>query len=233
ISEPEFVSFLQSLHLHRFKFNSGESALDTFGFADRFLMYNISKRVLPYLKRNSLSEELLDHALTVVDGVSNNQEILTWILTQFPSKSKLLEILHHKISNDSISKDAALMCVEASLKGVRELEESAKHGYVDIEGEISTKPIYYAYLRLMCFDDRRERVVMEERAPLAIIRSSHYNAALRENVEHAEVDFWSGIPVEYVTVVMNGVTYSRNRNETVRVEAAAVEIELEAKAYRN
>ncbi|GMT34282.1 hypothetical protein PFISCL1PPCAC_25579, partial [Pristionchus fissidentatus] len=47
IDESEFVNFLQSLHRGIFEFVSMRSALDTLGFADRFLMPYISKRVLP------------------------------------------------------------------------------------------------------------------------------------------------------------------------------------------
>ncbi|GMT34302.1 hypothetical protein PFISCL1PPCAC_25599, partial [Pristionchus fissidentatus] len=85
IAEAEFVEFLQSLHRRRFEFDSVKSALDTLGFADRFLISSLSKRVLPYLKENFLSEDLLEYALISADRVASNQEILAWILTQFPS----------------------------------------------------------------------------------------------------------------------------------------------------
>ncbi|GMT34238.1 hypothetical protein PFISCL1PPCAC_25535, partial [Pristionchus fissidentatus] len=121
ISEPEFVDFIQCLHRRRFEFSSVRSALDTLGFADRFLMPHISKKVLPYLKYRSIPEGLLEYALIVADRVPFNKDILAWILTQFPSKSKLLEILYTVLPY--ISATTAQMCLEPGLHRISELEK--------------------------------------------------------------------------------------------------------------
>ncbi|GMT34224.1 hypothetical protein PFISCL1PPCAC_25521, partial [Pristionchus fissidentatus] len=113
IAEAEFVEFLQSLHRRRFEFDSVKSALDTLGFADRFLIPGLSHRVLPYLKENSLSEDMLEYALISADRVSNNEEIIAWILTQFPSKAKLLEILHDSLP--SLSNETIQMCLKVGI----------------------------------------------------------------------------------------------------------------------
>ncbi|GMT34235.1 hypothetical protein PFISCL1PPCAC_25532, partial [Pristionchus fissidentatus] len=120
ISESEFVGFLQSLHRRRFEFSSVRTALDTLGFADRFLMSRISNKILPYLKKESLREELLEYALIAADRVSNNEEILMWILTQFLSNSKLLEVIRSAFP--SLSSETFELCMDATLKRVRELE---------------------------------------------------------------------------------------------------------------
>ncbi|GMT34675.1 hypothetical protein PFISCL1PPCAC_25972, partial [Pristionchus fissidentatus] len=94
IAESEFINFIQMLHRRRFEFNSVRSALDALGFADRFLMPGIAAQVLPYLKGKSLSDELLDYAIIAADRVPNNEAILAWVLPQFTSKLKLLEVVH-------------------------------------------------------------------------------------------------------------------------------------------
>ncbi|GMT34247.1 hypothetical protein PFISCL1PPCAC_25544, partial [Pristionchus fissidentatus] len=105
IPEPEFVSFLQALHCWRFEFTSVIHALDTLGLADRFIMPRISKKVLPYLKCESLPEYLLEYAFIVADRVSCTEDLLVWIMTQFNCDSKLIEIVRStalSLSNDSI-----------------------------------------------------------------------------------------------------------------------------------
>ncbi|GMT34228.1 hypothetical protein PFISCL1PPCAC_25525, partial [Pristionchus fissidentatus] len=224
ISGAEFVSFLQSLHSRRFEFNSVRSALDTLAFADRFLMPRITKEVLPYLKRNSLSEDLLEYALTVVDGVPNNKEVLTWILTHYPSKSKVLEVVHDKLSDDSISKESALVCVKTSLKRLRELEDKEKPGYMDMMLRVASSPYHYAGLHLLYFDASRKRVVKEEFTFICIYRG--YGGGM----EKPTVNFWTIVPAEYTTVTINGVTY--NRNEDVPVDGTGtVRNVVKAKAY--
>ncbi|GMT34260.1 hypothetical protein PFISCL1PPCAC_25557, partial [Pristionchus fissidentatus] len=120
ISEVEFVDFLQSLHRRRFEFTSVRTTLYTLWFADRFLMPKLSARVLPYLKGRPLPEELLGDTLIVADRLPNNQEIMVWILSQFSSKSKLLEVLQTLLP--SISSATAQMCLGAGLQRISELE---------------------------------------------------------------------------------------------------------------
>ncbi|GMT34303.1 hypothetical protein PFISCL1PPCAC_25601, partial [Pristionchus fissidentatus] len=126
IAELEFVGFLQSLHGRRFVFSSVKSALYTQIFADRFLMLRISKRAFPYLKKNSLSEDLLENALIIADRVSNNEEILDWILTQFPSKSKLIEVLNNIIL--TIPRETSKMCLQSIGKNLHLTSKYVKGG---------------------------------------------------------------------------------------------------------
>ncbi|GMT34281.1 hypothetical protein PFISCL1PPCAC_25578, partial [Pristionchus fissidentatus] len=121
ISEPEFVSFLASLHLRRYEFHSVASALDVLSFADRFLMPKISKMVLPYLKTQTFPKHLLEHAIVAADRVHNNAEIMAWILSQFSAKAKVLEILHSILP--SISPATSQMCLEVGLQHISELEK--------------------------------------------------------------------------------------------------------------
>ncbi|GMT34695.1 hypothetical protein PFISCL1PPCAC_25992, partial [Pristionchus fissidentatus] len=118
VAETKFVEFLQSLHRRKFGFTSVKNALDALGFADRFIVPDVSAKVLPYLTDKSLSEEMFEYALISADRVHKNEEILAWIISQFPSKSKVLEVLHAILPH--ISATTAQICLEP---GMNELEE--------------------------------------------------------------------------------------------------------------
>ncbi|GMT34283.1 hypothetical protein PFISCL1PPCAC_25580, partial [Pristionchus fissidentatus] len=186
LSEPEFVGFLQSLHRRKFEFTSVRSALETLGFADRFLMPHISKRVLPYLKKNSLPEELLERALIVADRVPNNEEIVFWILHQFPSKSKLLEVSRDLLP--TISMNTSQICMTFSLKRVREMEKYVKagRGYAKIRKLMDEDETRYGF-HLVGYDSKRERVEKESYFCLPWGRP-----------------IWPNVPSEYSRVIFNG-----------------------------
>ncbi|GMT34285.1 hypothetical protein PFISCL1PPCAC_25582, partial [Pristionchus fissidentatus] len=186
ISEPEFVVFLQSLHCRRFEFSSVKNALESLVFADQFLMPYISRGVLPYLKKNSLPEDLMEQALIVADRVPNNEDILFWILHQFPSKSKLLEVSRDLLP--TISMNTSQICMTFSLKRVREMEKYVKagRGYAKIRKLMDEDETRYGF-HLVGYDSKRERVEKESYFCLPWGRP-----------------IWPNVPSEYSRVIFNG-----------------------------
>ncbi|GMT34290.1 hypothetical protein PFISCL1PPCAC_25587, partial [Pristionchus fissidentatus] len=160
ISENEFVSFLQSLHLRRFEFTSARSALDALEFADRFLMPHIYNRVLPYLHENSLPEELLGHALITADRVPNNREIITWILTQFPSKSAFIEILGESVP--SLTSETIQICLQ-SLNRVEQMDYEKMGKLVTMrQNHGFNRNVNNAGFHLIGYDSSGKRIEMED-----------------------------------------------------------------------
>ncbi|GMT34291.1 hypothetical protein PFISCL1PPCAC_25588, partial [Pristionchus fissidentatus] len=197
ISEPEFVDFLQALHSRRFKFNSVRSTFDILAFADRFLMPTVSRKILPYLKENSLSEDLLEHALIVADRVSDNQEILTWILTQFPSKSKLLEILHTVLpSISATTAQMCLMCLQVLLLQILKYLTRSKNKTFRCIMMIRSIYQKYAGFHLICYDSTRKTIEMEDYFCSEFEKYRTYDQVFAR--------IWSKIPSEYSGVRVGG-----------------------------
>ncbi|GMT34246.1 hypothetical protein PFISCL1PPCAC_25543 [Pristionchus fissidentatus] len=220
IPEPEFVDFLQSIHRRRFEFASVRSALDTMGFADRLLMSRISKEILPYLINQSLPEDLLEYALTVADRVPCDEEILAWILSQFPSKTKLLEILHTLLP--SISAATAQMCLEVGLQHISELEkivaEPKEPDYVKMS-KLMANRYNTAGIHLLCYDWTRKIVEMEDYFQAPFRRQELYDDQIHDYVAKSYAyDIWTYIPHHYSTAIVNGVTYNRNSAVLVSTE---------------
>ncbi|GMT34287.1 hypothetical protein PFISCL1PPCAC_25584, partial [Pristionchus fissidentatus] len=180
----------------RFEFTSVINALDILGFADRFLMPHISKKVLPYLKNGSLPEELLEHALITADRVPNNEEILSWILTQFPSKSTLLEVVRDLLP--TISPQTSQICLTYSLKRVREMERDEKTGcgYAKLKKMMTNGKNLFGF-HLIGYNWTRQLIEMED----------YFCAALFKSPE-----IWSNVPSKYSRVTVNGTEYHRGNN---------------------
>ncbi|GMT34280.1 hypothetical protein PFISCL1PPCAC_25577, partial [Pristionchus fissidentatus] len=230
ISESEFVDFLQSLHRRRFEFVSVRSTVYSLWFADRFLMSRISARVLPYLKERPLPEELLGDTLIVADRVPNNQEIMAWILSQFPSKTKLLEVLHNILP--SISSATAQMCLGLGLQHVTAVEselESERRERKRLSERMNSlvgagdSPDSFAYFRLLCYDQAGTAVEKEDRVFCLF-------TAIAPGEGIANAMLWSLIPVEYVKIYLQGRSYMRGDDVFFDLSA---EPTVQIKAYRS
>ncbi|GMT34210.1 hypothetical protein PFISCL1PPCAC_25507, partial [Pristionchus fissidentatus] len=110
VDENKFVDFLRTIHRKKFEFDSVQHALDALEFSDRFLMPKIAEKIIPYLKEMTIPENLLGYALIAADKVPNYEDIVKWILTQFPSKSLILDVLHDILP--FVSSDTARLCLE-------------------------------------------------------------------------------------------------------------------------
>ncbi|GMT34696.1 hypothetical protein PFISCL1PPCAC_25993, partial [Pristionchus fissidentatus] len=125
VQEEAFINFLQKLH--KGALSSVESALDALVFCYRFMVPRLAQKVFPYLQEKSLAVGELPHALITVDQVANNEEIMAWILTQFPSKSKLIEAVHDTAPH--LSSATIQICLK-EIARMDELWESTKYSKI-------------------------------------------------------------------------------------------------------
>ncbi|GMT34292.1 hypothetical protein PFISCL1PPCAC_25589, partial [Pristionchus fissidentatus] len=121
--------------------------------ADRFLMSNIYKRVLPYLKDHSLPEESLEHGLIVADRVPNNQEIL-------PGLARLTNLERRGEENEREKKKWLLE--KKKIKSELENEKKKKPDYVKMKKLIESDGKNIAGFHLICYDSTCKTVEHED-----------------------------------------------------------------------
>ncbi|GMT34308.1 hypothetical protein PFISCL1PPCAC_25605, partial [Pristionchus fissidentatus] len=179
VDEDKFIEFVKSIHRKKFVFESVENALDALEFSDRFLMSKIAEKVLPYLKKMSIPQNLLGYALKAADKVPNNEDIIAWILTQFRSKSSILDALHDILP--FVSADTSRLCLESSrarseerLALVKDLSNSNK-----------------LVIHLRCFNEDN-RIEFEDVFSVVNLFDNEFRG----------MQLWRKIPIEYSSVMI-------------------------------
>ncbi|GMT34244.1 hypothetical protein PFISCL1PPCAC_25541, partial [Pristionchus fissidentatus] len=148
-------------------------------------------------------------ALIVADRMPNNGELLAWILTQFPSKTKLHEVLHDVLP--FISTSTAQTCLKQN--GVAQHNEA---NYEEMRQSNGLSKRSYFGVHLKCFDSSRELVEME----------MHFAAA-----RGCSDSIWDKVPGQYDSVHFNGETTTRGSFFNFRGVILTGSV-MEAKAYR-
>ncbi|GMT34688.1 hypothetical protein PFISCL1PPCAC_25985 [Pristionchus fissidentatus] len=223
IAESEFVDFIQMLHRRRFAFTSVRSALDALVFADQFLMPDISVRVMPYLSGKALSDDLFECAVISADRVPNSDEILAWILPQFPSKLKLLEVLHDALP--SISAGTAQICLVPAISEqtiIADLEKSVsehKTRIVDIVSALAgTTRSTHSVFQIKYYETSGKPLETEE----------HMSLQCMQNGAHIVLPIWDTIPTKYTRIIIGG--NNRKRGDVCNMPAGGLHV---IEAYAN
>ncbi|GMT34694.1 hypothetical protein PFISCL1PPCAC_25991, partial [Pristionchus fissidentatus] len=194
VPEEAFIRFIQTLH--KGALSSVESALDALVFCDRFMVPRLAQKVLPYLQERSLAVDQLPHALTTVDQVANNEEIMKWVLDQFPSKAKLIEVVHDTVPH--LSSRTIQICLEV-IAHLDELSERTKYSKIKtmLPSSDSGPGQNWIGIHLTCYDASGKIIDADE----AYYAVQHYNQ---------RIHLWDLIPDRYSSVVVNGSKYAKN-----------------------
>ncbi|GMT34293.1 hypothetical protein PFISCL1PPCAC_25590, partial [Pristionchus fissidentatus] len=121
--------------------------------ADRFLMSKISKNVLPYLKNQSMPEELLEYALIVADRVHNNHEII-------PGLARLFDVERRLEASEKEKNELA--ATSEKIQSELEKEKKKKPNYVKMKKLMESDDKKTAGFHLICYDSTRKTVEHED-----------------------------------------------------------------------
>ncbi|GMT34240.1 hypothetical protein PFISCL1PPCAC_25537, partial [Pristionchus fissidentatus] len=148
-------------------------------------------------------------SIIAADGIYNNGEILTCILSQIPSATKLFENLYSVLP--SISTSTAQTCLEI---GKQTKYDKTNYGEMRKSNGLSKRSYFGVHLK--CFDSSRELVEME----------MHFAAA-----RGCSDTIWDKVPLQYDSVHFNGETTTRGSFFNFRGVIIAGSV-MSARAYR-
>ncbi|GMR38622.1 hypothetical protein PMAYCL1PPCAC_08817, partial [Pristionchus mayeri] len=100
VNEEHFSWLVRSITERKWNVTSVDQALSVLTLADRYLMQNVHKRILPYLKTTELDSiaenriALLKRFLDLATRCSDNGEFVSWIFERCQTTTELSEVAH-------------------------------------------------------------------------------------------------------------------------------------------